>query len=193
MTTVEAADIDEEARPSSPSTSRSRGRWEPRRRGGQRRPPVQQLRPPDRLREPLGREGRRRPRAADAVLIDSIRIPVDVVERSRQASPPTPSTRRYPWRLLRMAARTAVVAGTATAVSGRVQRRQAAKWDEQDAQQYAGAAAAGSAAATGRARGRGERATPESCGAARSGRAHRRGVRGREGQDPRDLTAAADL
>jgi hypothetical protein len=36
--------------------------------------------------------------------------------------------------LLRMAARTAVVAGTATAVSGRVQRRQAAKWDEQDGQ-----------------------------------------------------------
>jgi len=35
-----------------------------------------------------------------------------------------------------MAARTAVVAGTATAVSGRVHRRQAAKWDEQDAQQY---------------------------------------------------------
>jgi hypothetical protein len=38
--------------------------------------------------------------------------------------------------LLRMAARTAVVAGTATAVSGRVQRRQAAKYDQQDAQQY---------------------------------------------------------
>ena len=38
--------------------------------------------------------------------------------------------------LLRMAARTAVVAGTATAVSGRVQRRQAARWDEGDAQQY---------------------------------------------------------
>ncbi len=37
--------------------------------------------------------------------------------------------------LLRMAARTAVVAGTATAVSGRVQRRQAARYDEQDAQQ----------------------------------------------------------
>jgi hypothetical protein len=35
-----------------------------------------------------------------------------------------------------MAARTAVVAGTATAVSGRVQRRQAAKWDQQDQQQY---------------------------------------------------------
>jgi Short C-terminal domain len=38
--------------------------------------------------------------------------------------------------LLRMAARTAVVAGTATAVSGRVQRRQAARWEEEDAQQY---------------------------------------------------------
>jgi hypothetical protein len=39
--------------------------------------------------------------------------------------------------LLRMAARTAVVAGTATAVSGRVQRRQAARWDQQEQQQYA--------------------------------------------------------
>ena len=37
--------------------------------------------------------------------------------------------------LLRMATRTAVVAGTATAVAGRVQRRQANKWDQQDAQQ----------------------------------------------------------
>jgi hypothetical protein len=33
--------------------------------------------------------------------------------------------------LLRMATRTAVVAGTATAVSGRVARRQAAKYDQQ--------------------------------------------------------------
>jgi Short C-terminal domain len=38
--------------------------------------------------------------------------------------------------LLRMATRTAVVAGTATAVSGRVQRRQAERWDAQDQQQY---------------------------------------------------------
>jgi len=38
--------------------------------------------------------------------------------------------------LLRMAARTAVVAGTATAVSGRVQRRQAARYDQQDQQEY---------------------------------------------------------
>ena len=33
--------------------------------------------------------------------------------------------------LLRMAARTAVVAGTATAVSGRVARRQAGRYEEQ--------------------------------------------------------------
>ena len=39
--------------------------------------------------------------------------------------------------LLRMAARTAVVAGTATAVSGRVARRQNARWEQEDAQQYA--------------------------------------------------------
>jgi hypothetical protein len=39
--------------------------------------------------------------------------------------------------LLRMAARTAVVAGTATAVSGRVAHRQAVRYDQQDAQQYA--------------------------------------------------------
>jgi len=39
--------------------------------------------------------------------------------------------------LLRMATRTAVVAGTATAVSGRVARRQNAKWEEEDQQQYA--------------------------------------------------------
>ena len=38
--------------------------------------------------------------------------------------------------LLRMATRTAVVAGTATAVSGRVARRQSARYAEQDAQQY---------------------------------------------------------
>src|SRR4051794_14229753 len=40
-------------------------------------------------------------------------------------------------RLLRGGARTAVVAGTATAVSGRVQRRQAEKYSDRDAQIYA--------------------------------------------------------
>jgi hypothetical protein len=38
-------------------------------------------------------------------------------------------------RLLRTVARTAAIAGTATAVSGRVQRRQANKWNQQEAAQ----------------------------------------------------------
>jgi|SRR5215468_2015318 len=38
--------------------------------------------------------------------------------------------------LLRMAARTAVVAGTATAVSGRVARRQNERWASQDQAEY---------------------------------------------------------
>jgi hypothetical protein len=38
--------------------------------------------------------------------------------------------------LLRGVARTAVVAGTASAVSGRVQRRQQARWNAQEQQQY---------------------------------------------------------
>jgi Short C-terminal domain len=39
--------------------------------------------------------------------------------------------------LLRGVARTAVVAGTATAVSNRVSRRQANRWPQQDDEQYA--------------------------------------------------------
>ena len=39
--------------------------------------------------------------------------------------------------LLRGVARTAAVAGTATAVSNRVSRRQAGRWAEQEQQQYA--------------------------------------------------------
>lgn len=38
--------------------------------------------------------------------------------------------------LIRGVARTAVVAGTATAVSNRVSRRQAGRWAEQEQQQY---------------------------------------------------------
>ena len=37
--------------------------------------------------------------------------------------------------LLRMAARTAVVAGTATAVSNRVSRRQAGRWEQKEEEQ----------------------------------------------------------
>lgn len=44
--------------------------------------------------------------------------------------------------LVRGVARTAVVAGTATAVSGRVQRRQQARWAEQDYEQAQAAAPA---------------------------------------------------
>jgi hypothetical protein len=47
---------------------------------------------------------------------------------------------------MRMAARTAVVAGTATAVSGRVAHKQAAKYDAQAEQQAAAAAPAPAAA-----------------------------------------------
>lgn len=43
-------------------------------------------------------------------------------------------------RLVRTMARTAVVAGTATAVSNRVSRRQAGRWEQQAAQQEAQAA-----------------------------------------------------
>ncbi len=39
--------------------------------------------------------------------------------------------------LLRVAGRTAVIAGTATAVSNRVSRRQANRWSNQEEQQYA--------------------------------------------------------
>ena len=44
--------------------------------------------------------------------------------------------------LLRGVARTAVVAGTATAVSNRVSRRQANRWSQQEEQQYQRAATA---------------------------------------------------
>ena len=50
-------------------------------------------------------------------------------------------------RLLRTVARTAAIAGTATAVSGRVQRRQANKWSQQEAAQAPPEAAAAPPAA----------------------------------------------
>ena len=75
--------------------------------------------------------------AADAVLIDSIRIPAEVVERRACGRVKCPPPKRGDeMGLVRMAARTAVVAGTATAVSGRVARRQNARWAEDDQAQY---------------------------------------------------------
>jgi hypothetical protein len=49
--------------------------------------------------------------------------------------------------LLRGVARTAAIAGTATAVSNRVSRRQANRWAQQDQPQYAQEATPASAAA----------------------------------------------
>ena len=115
--------------------------------------------------------------AADAVVIDQIRIPADVVEAVLTATSHQPSSqtdltheteRSHDMGLLRMATRTAVVAGTATAVSGRVARRQANKYDQQDAaagravrgrrpQQYAPPPASARAA-----RGRADRQAPAS-------------------------------
>src|SRR4029077_20095364 len=80
---------------------------------------------------------------ADAILIDSIRIPAEVVAQAREAGYPVHNrTKGDQMGLLRMAARTAVVAGTATAVSGRVAHRQNEKWDAQEQAQYDQQAAA---------------------------------------------------
>ena len=68
--------------------------------------------------------------ALDAAGVGLIRT----VDRER----PHPTNEREPTMpgLLRGMARTAVVAGTATAVSNRVSRRQAGRWAQQDQQQY---------------------------------------------------------
>ena len=87
-------------------------------------------------REPVGRKGGRgvagRGRGVDRLDPDPGRRRRSV--RGKLAHPSR--SRGNEMGLVRMAARTAVVAGTATAVSGRVQRRQAARYDQQDAQQY---------------------------------------------------------
>ena len=90
-----------------------------------------------------------------------------------------------------MAARTAVVAGTATAVSGRVQRRQANKWAEQDQQQYEQQAPPPqqSRRAGRRAARRGpDREAQGARPAPRAGHPDRRGVRRREGEGPQRLS-----
>jgi len=50
--------------------------------------------------------------------------------------------------LVRGVARTAAIAGTATAVSNRVSRRQASRWSQQDEQTYAQPASAAAPAPT---------------------------------------------
>ena len=98
---------------------------------------------------------------ADAILIDSIRIP----GRGRRAGArgqlarPTPKRKGHEMGLLRMAARTAVVAGTATAVSGRVAHRQNEKYAAQDQAEYDAAGGSRRCAAGGARGTRHERAS----------------------------------
>ena len=106
--------------------------------------------------------------------------------------------------LIRGVARTAAIAGTATAVSNRVSRRQANKWAAQDEQQ----AAEQDQAETSQQQAPAQEATSSASPQHRPGRhAHpaseawrakgirsvdRRGVRGPEGKDPRQLTSSFD-
>ena len=103
--------------------------------------------------------------------------------------------------LLRTMARTTVVAGTATAVSGRVARRQQQRWAGPEQQQMAAQAPAAAAAGPGggcagpgggcAGAGRGlDREAQGARSAAPVRRSHRRGVRGRQGKDPQLIFAA---
>ena len=80
------------------------------------------------------------------------------------------------------------IAGTATAVSNRVSRRQANRWAQQERSRSTTAAAAAARAGRRRPAGSGarpDRAAHEARGTAQAGRADRRGVRHPEGEDPR--------
>ena len=100
--------------------------------------------------------------------------------------------------LIRGVARTAVVAGTASAVSGRVQRRQAEKYADRDAQIAAERNAAyqqqvapqqwAVRTPTSRPGHRRRRAAQVAGGAEGPGHPHGGGVRRPEGEDPRQLT-----
>ena len=114
---------------------------------------------------------------------------------SRPSSPRSTRPRRPPRSrghhhagLLRGVARTAVVAGTATAVSNRVSRRQARRWSQQSG--YQDEPRIRSRRRPPPPRRRPGAADPiaqlkELAALKRAGNPHRRGVRGPEGQDPR--------
>ena len=92
--------------------------------------------------------------------------------------------------LLRGVARTAVIAGTATAVSNRVSRRQATRWSQQgtnpyDQPAYAEPAPRGGAAATAAAAARPDRAADEARRPQGPGHPHGGGVRDAEGTPAR--------
>ena len=89
--------------------------------------------------------------------------------------------------LLRGIARTAAIAGTATAVSNRVSRRQQNRWAQQEDQQYAQQQPQQYAAARPRGRGAGEGSggtAQRSRRAQVAGDPHRCRVRRPEGEDP---------
>ena len=89
--------------------------------------------------------------------------------------------------LLRGMARTAVVAGTATAVSNRVSRRQARRWGAQEAARSAGAVRPSAAPAAPRRRRRSRRAAQGTRRPQGPGSVDRGGVRRREGANSRQL------
>ena len=95
--------------------------------------------------------------------------------------------------LLRGVARTAVIAGTATAVSNRVSRRQAGRWADQDAtagnQQHAEPPRRRRPRRAAAVDGRQARPAQAARRAEDLRRAHRRRVRSPEGEDPGRLTA----
>src|SRR4029077_4021246 len=74
--------------------------------------------------------------AAGYVPVDAMLESVDALESGARRAPNC-DERTEDRGLVRGVARTAVVAGTATAVSNRVSRRQANRWSEQEQQQYA--------------------------------------------------------
>ena len=99
--------------------------------------------------------------------------------------------------LLRGIARTAAIAGTATAVSNRVSRRQQNRWAQQQDQQYAPqqqyratTAVRSPSPARGASEGLG-RTAQRSCGSQIAGDPHRGRVRGPEGEDPGRLLNGA--
>ena len=179
-------------RPSWRSTSPSRARWAPRtprRSATTCRPNTSALL--HRVRERLGARRSSRPsRRRTRVLIDQIRIPADVVEapwpraRTRPLRPnrevliwdscawqPAPPSSRAPrppcpGGSLAVRRRSTTAAGRRPAVRRARAARRSARTAEQDA----------------------DRQAPEARAAAHPGRADRRGVRGRQGQGPRDLT-----
>ena len=196
VTTLEAADIGEDGAAFLVDRRHAAGCvGARRRRGGQRRPPVEQLGPPDCVREPLGRESGRRSagcgRRADRLDPDpgrrrgSVRGKLAPPLRDREVTrwdfyawqPAPPSSREPP---PPCPGAYSAVRPRGTTSRTRSSTRSSSRSTSRRRRQPAG---------------RRDRKAPGAGAASRPGRAHRRGVRGRQGQDPRNLTGPhrADL